>query len=1035
MSKYESVDKPDKQLEELTRQRKDHVESCRKNNDKSHKIIAEQYSDPSHFIYEILSNADDAEATEIRFELTRQNLKIVHNGKKQFAYDDIEAITTIGNSTKANDINTIGTFGVGFKSVFAVTNTPKIYSQEYNCEIRDFIVPHKINPIQEECKDTTFIIPFNHETLDASKAYKQVSNKIKTLESESLLFLRNLTEIQWATEDESGHYIADPPQQEQNAKRVYILSQKKGMDGQEYLLFEKEINVEQHDLKVAIAYAVDDQNDDKQRLIKPIDNAKLSVFFPTNEGAGLKFLLHAPYKTTPNRETIPFDDEQNKILSNALAELAADSLVSVKQLGLLNVDFLNVLPIIDNEDHPLYSLIYKSIKEKLLSNEALLPTSDGQHTEASKALLADGKELVDLLRRDDTKLLFGKEYWLDTNITYDRTKELRNYLLKELNIKEIGPEDFAKAITEDFFSHKFDEWIIEFYAVISKSHALYRKKTDWQKAGILRSMPIIRLDDNTHVAPCDKMDEPQVYLATPQKSNFKTIKTIFVEDERSKDFLLELGLKEPDKVAEIKEHIAPKYVGATSNITEEVYINDLKQAMAIWRGATAEEKTEIQNILNKVNFVRARNEQDIICFKKPHEVYLPTDDLKQWFDKNDEDDVYFFEDNFLQKLEEIEIFLHNIGINSTLCIWGNNSYKDYDSMRSKHIRGLNGFNPTFMIEGLEFAIKQNNINLIRSLYLLKIALENTDRIKGIVEESSRQDFTPNGKHYQKKEMSSKAGNLLIVNQWLYDKNGCLIEKPHHEITIDDLHDDYDKGHDKIDKLIKVLGLKPDEIKAIEEKTGGKFFPKEQTEEYEELKREKREREKQETENERWVPDYQPEEPPITIDNRALDPINTNDLSGQNPKDNDRNSKGENRDNVKNKESGKKHSKEIGKWGESYAKRYLEQKHSQDGYQIIWLNQNGNTGKGYDFVIRDECDEEIAYYEVKSKTDEDPELIEVTGTQWEWARKLYDEEKGDKYIILAVLNTGTDKPKIKLYPNPIGLWKEGKIKAHPVNLEI
>lgn len=1034
MSKYVSVDKPDKQLDELTTLRKNHVESCEKNNDRSHQIIAGLYSDPSHFIYEILQNADDAKATEIRFELTGNNLKIVHNGKKQFAYDDIESITTIGNSTKADDINAIGKFGVGFKSVFAVTNTPKIYSQKYNFEISSFIVPCEIYPIQEECKDTIFIIPFNHEILDASQAYEQISNKLKTLESESLLFLRNLTEIQWITEDERGHYIAEASQQQQNAKRVYVFSQKNGMDGQqEYLLFEKEINIEpQDDLKVAIAYEVDDRNDGKQRFIRPIDNAKLSVYFPTNERTGLKFLLHAPYKTTPNRETIPFGDEQNEVLSNALADLAADSLVSVRQLGLLNVDFLNVLPIIDNEGHPLYSIIYKSIKEKLLSNEKLLPTSNGQHTEASKALLARGKELVDLLRRDDTKLLFDKEYWLDTNITYDRTRNLWDYLLKELNINKIETEDFAKAIadTEEFFSRKSDEWIIEFYAAISSSHTLYREKT-----GIIRRKYIIRLNDGSHTTPCDDMGKLQVYLPTSQKSNFKTIKDIFIENERSKKFLLELGLKEPDKVAEIKEHIAPKYVGEASNITEEVYINDLKQTVAIWREATSEEKTEIQNILNRVNFVRASNEQDIICFKKPHKAYLPIDDLKQWFDKNNEDDVYFFESTLAQDIEELDAFLLILGASDTPRIWGDGTYNEWSHERGNYARGLNGFNPEFMVEGLRFAITSNHIDLEQSLYLFEIALEHTNKIKGTIEESSRQDFSRNGKHYQEKQEFSKAGKLLIESQWLYDKSGSLIEKPHSEITLDDLHNDYNKGHDKVDKLIKVLGLKLDEIKDIEEKTGGKFLSKEEVEEYEEFKREKQKREKQETKEEGWKSECSAEEPPINFDDRPLEPINTNDLSGQNPKDIVRNNKGEKEDNVKNKESGKKHSKEIGKWGENYAKRYLEQKYSQDGYQVIWLNQNGDTGKGYDFVIRDKCNEEIAYYEVKSKTDEAPELIEVTGTQWEWARKLYNEEKGDKYIILVVLNTGTDRPKIKLYPNPIGLWKEGKIKAHPVNLEI
>jgi len=174
---------------------------------------------------------------------------------------------------------------------------------------------------------------------------------------------------------------------------------------------------------------------------------------------------------------------------------------------------------------------------------------------------------------------------------------------------------------------------------------------------------------------------------------------------------------------------------------------------------------------------------------------------------------------------------------------------------------------------------------------------------------------------------------------------------------------------------------------------------------------------------------------------ASEPTESPDLSGQSPRD----SSSRERDEVSHEAEEKgdrnnrspqvKHSKEIGDWGEKYAKRYLQHIYSQDTNQVIWLNENGDVGKGYDFVIRDLCNEDVAYYEVKAKVEESPELIEITGTQWEWARKLYDELKGEKYIIMVVLNTGTSNPEIIMYHDPIRLWKEGKIKARLVYLEL
>jgi len=116
----------DKELEKLIKKRRKWVESSKENNFNFDSILTGLYADPSHFIYELLQNAEDEGATEVRFELFRDRLDFYHNGK-DFDLRDIEGITGIGNSKKENDLNSIGKFGVGFKSVFAITETPYIF--------------------------------------------------------------------------------------------------------------------------------------------------------------------------------------------------------------------------------------------------------------------------------------------------------------------------------------------------------------------------------------------------------------------------------------------------------------------------------------------------------------------------------------------------------------------------------------------------------------------------------------------------------------------------------------------------------------------------------------------------------------------------------------------------------------------------------------------------------------------------------------------------------------------------------------------
>ena len=106
----------------------------------------------------------------------------------------------------------------------------------------------------------------------------------------------------------------------------------------------------------------------------------------------------------------------------------------------------------------------------------------------------------------------------------------------------------------------------------------------------------------------------------------------------------------------------------------------------------------------------------------------------------------------------------------------------------------------------------------------------------------------------------------------------------------------------------------------------------------------------------------------------------------------------------------------------------------DLFEIIWLNKNGNRGKGYDFVIK-KNGIEIEYIEVKTKTVDGDELIKVTGTQWDFARKLFEQNKGDKYCFYLVQNAGEENAEIKILRNPIKLWREGKLHAHPINIKL
>ena len=92
-------------------------------------LLGQLYSDRTHFIFELIQNAEDAGATELTFELFDDRLELRHDGRP-FSPADVRGICGVTAGTKTEDLTQIGKFGIGFKSVYAYTNSPSVFSGE-----------------------------------------------------------------------------------------------------------------------------------------------------------------------------------------------------------------------------------------------------------------------------------------------------------------------------------------------------------------------------------------------------------------------------------------------------------------------------------------------------------------------------------------------------------------------------------------------------------------------------------------------------------------------------------------------------------------------------------------------------------------------------------------------------------------------------------------------------------------------------------------------------------------------------------------
>jgi len=1031
-------------FDKLIAKRQQWVQSSKENNFDFDSILAGIYNDPSHFIYEILQNAEDANATEISFTLFDDRLEIKHNGK-EFDFNDVDGITGIGISTKKDDINSIGKFGVGFKSVFAITQTPVIHSGSYHFEIKDFVIPALIS--NNGIKETLIILPFNHPSRTQNEVFDIVSKKLESIGLKTLLFLKNVKEIKWQTPNKNGHYYKESKDFDnlENVHRISIISsigQEENFE--EFIVIKKPIKIDTYNLNVEIAYRIRTDDEGKQTIEKEKDS-KLIVFFPTEKVTYLNFLIQAPYKTTPNRENIPLDDEQNKYLIEETANLVAESIPIIKKLGFLNVSFLEVLPIDQNHTNEIiYSSIFEKVKEKLLSDEALLPTSKQKFTTAQNALLARGKELTEFLDENDINMIFGKAHWLDTNVTYDRTRQLRDYLVNELDIKEVDFEDFAVNIKKEFIETKSDEWFIDFYSRLLDQRSLWAKGGYYSRnAGVLREKPIIRLSDNTHIAPCNKENKIQVYLPAETKSKYKTVKENLTQNEKSLKFLTELGLSKPDIFAEIKEFIVPKYRNSDPDIDIEEYFEDFEKLLIAFQKEDSDKKKEMISELKGLYIIYSINSiTGEYKFCKPDEVYLKTENLVEYFKGFDH--VFFVSDElnqrFLKSNNALTDLLLTIGCEDKprrIKIEPSLSYEDKKKLRDNGWATREIHTLDYDYEGLDNFFSELNKERSNLLWhFLLNSLESCDKWEKYDFFKGEYSWFYYSQHYKK--FQSKFLTTLKTTAWLVDTNDNFVLP--NQISLSELHNSYTKDDENVEVLINVLGFQIDEIKQIEEKTGGKFVPKDEYEEFLKWKKEQSEKAaKEETEEDSWISEVEPEIVEPIVEEIEPEIIDTIDLCGQRPSDintgnNNDESETDEQDEVE-KEKSKKQLKDIGNWGERFVYNHLKKQfENEDDTEIIWLNENGDAGKGYDFSIVSDG-KEIEYIEVKSKTDSNPHLFEITGTQWEFARKLYDENEGDKYKIYVVSNAGTEDAKIGIIKNPTKLWKEGKLYAHPVHFRL
>lgn len=820
-------------INELLSKRKRWVDANRENKFEEgiYRLLADLYPDKAHFIFELLQNAEDAGATIVKFDLKKDRLIVSHDGKRLFNYKDVESITSIGGSTKKDDINQIGKFGIGFKAVFSYTETPQIYSGRFSFQIKDLVCPYPIDNILDNSWETRFVFPFDHKEKIKEKAFKETAHSLKNLKDNVLLFLSNIETVEWKIEGEGNGYVSRLAYN-QNHVEIEHKDFTGNRSNSNWLRFISPYK-EDSRLFVAVAFKMDFKEDKKGIKYRQYDDKKslseqmvitpahgqVSIFFPAEkETSNLKFHVHGPFSSTIDRASIA-DTEDNESLLNTIAQLVAQSLYEIKDIGLLTTDFLAVLPTDEDDLNSFYKPIQNLIIDEM-SNNDLVPTHNKGYAPANS--LYNGPAIFrNVITDKDLQFLTGEGsniQWVAGTMQNTRQEKF----LDTLGIEEWGWEKIIDRLyfkfsygyfdtNNDSWLEEHDEiWLHKFYILLKEAQE--RTKDTYR----LKQCKIVRLESGEHVIgekayfPDDSNDE------SFQKVHPDILRGKQENVDKASQFLESIGVKKVDEEEHIKL-ILQKYYSEDTTVSpsQKENLSHMRRFVKYWEN----NKDSSGMFSSYMIFIDDSGEH----LRYPKELYFDLPYFETGLSNyyrilRGTDFAKFAVWKEYKRLgnDEFDYFAVKAGVEDEIKIVKTTIPEDHpDKAKLKRDWGSSWssyhIDEDYTIEGIRDALNANNLEID---YLIWKCILEADKI------TTKARYRGN---YHKNIVTapSTLAYILRNTSWIPDKNGRFYRPC--EMSIEDLDEDFLELYDQDNEWVRAIVFGSNEKKETEEYKGIKEY--------------------------------------------------------------------------------------------------------------------------------------------------------------------------------------------------------------------
>ncbi|KAI4755442.1 hypothetical protein E4T52_12458 [Aureobasidium sp. EXF-3400] len=465
------------------------------------------YSQPSHFLFELIQNADDnTYADGVQPEATlayrSDGLLLFGCNERGFSKADVSAICDINQSTKTllkkSDEGRIGEKGIGFKSVFKVADKVWITSNNFSFMFDRTKPPlGMVDPVWAKFPDFPEQLQMN--TMICLKIKKQEDRDAvreqltKVLDPSAFMFLRRLTKVRVVRLDDSGDTFDELVMSHDyrpftDDLEVVTTTRSKGTKSwkSRYLLSDyvaremppTELRQGVTETSIKLAFPI---NDEQQPLVGKQD---VYAFLPICS-SGLPFLIQADFLLVASRQGIDESQPWNRRLKDHMVHAL------IQAFQRLNDTRLRYLWPTYIPDAQVALGFFDQMKDKFLDR-----VKDIKILESRSGELAKPKVMMlvpDQYKDEDgTPLLTPvNDRYLSTKYDTSKVTALVTQALDDKKFFEMLKTYVSKQTDE--FRNKSDTW----HGKVSTVLMIAQKQINLDE---LLVMPIVPLDDGSWIS-------------------------------------------------------------------------------------------------------------------------------------------------------------------------------------------------------------------------------------------------------------------------------------------------------------------------------------------------------------------------------------------------------------------------------------------------------------------------------------------------------------------------------------------------------